>query len=93
MPKGNGKRGAMVPHRFFCINCGAEGIPIYRRVSRQYAAGHRKKLFCPWCKEMVNHIECITDEDVKQFKEDFEEGVYKDEAEESLLACRSTWQR
>ena len=33
---------------------------------------------------MVNHIECKTYDDVIEFKENFENGVYKDEAEASL---------
>lgn len=71
-------------HDFYCINCGRKGIPLSRRVSLQHGKFHRKKLYCIYCKEEVNHIECRTPEEVEEFKENFENGVYKDEAKESL---------
>lgn len=73
-----------IQHRFFCINCGKEGIPVYRQASRFHKKFHRKKLYCPWCKMEINHVECFTDEDVKKFQEDFMNGVYLNEAKESL---------
>ena len=55
----------------------------------QHGKFHRKKLYCPFCKEEVNHIECKTYDDVIEFKENFENGVYKDEAEASVCYVRS----
>lgn len=77
-------------HRFFCLACGNEGIPMWRRKGHLHSKGHRKKLYCPHCKREVNHVECFGDEEVENFKINFENGVYKDEAEESLIACRPT---
>ena len=77
-------------HRFFCESCGREGIPIPRKKSCQREKLHRKKLYCPWCKKEVNHIECRTPEEIEEFKKNFEEGVYKDEAETSLDFVRSS---
>ena len=77
-------------HIFFCIKCGQEGIPIMRKQRHQRATFHRKKLYCPHCKLEINHIECKTQEDVEAFREDFENGVYTDEVEESLAHVRDT---
>ena len=77
-------------HKFFCMNCGNEGIPIMRKEGHQHARMHRKKLYCIHCKTEVNHMECKTYADVMDFKENFENGVYKDEAEESISFVRST---
>ena len=40
--------------------------------------------YCPHCKVEINHVECKNDEDVYEFRLDFEEGVFADEIEESL---------
>lgn len=71
-------------HDFYCILCGRRGIPLARRTGHQYSKFHRKKLYCPYCKKEVNHIECRTPEEIQEFKENFEKGVYEDEAKESL---------
>lgn len=42
---------------FYCVQCGNKGIPIARKVGSQREAGHLKKLYCPYCKEEVNHAE------------------------------------
>ena len=76
-------------HDFYCINCGNKGLPIMRKIGRQHASLHRKKLWCPICRLEVNHIECRTHEDVEEFKENFENGVYQNEAEESICYVRS----
>ena len=78
-------------HSFYCINCGKESIPIPRKRGHQHARGHRKDLYCPYCQKTVNHVECKTYEDVIQFKEDFANGVFKDEATNSLSFVRSSW--
>ncbi len=75
-------------HKFFCMCCGNEGIPIMRKEGWQHGRMHRKKLYCLHCREEVNHIECKTYADVIEFRENFENGVYKNEAEESLSFMR-----
>lgn len=75
--------------KFFCMNCGKEGIPIPRTQGYKRGKMHRKVLYCPWCKETLNHVECHTLEEELKFKEDFNEGVYQDEAAESLSHVRS----
>ena len=75
-------------HQFYCIKCGKRGIPLARKCGAQREKYHRKKLFCLTCQQEVNHIECKNLEDVEKFKEDFKNGVYKDEAEESISYVR-----
>lgn len=77
-------------HSFYCIKCGNKGIPIMRRQSFQHKKMHRKKLYCLHCKEEINHIECKTLEDVETFKINFENGVYINEAEESISHVRDS---
>ena len=76
-------------HDFYCIKCGHKGIPLSRKQGHQHGRFHRKKLFCIYCQQDVNHIECKNDEDVAEFKRNFENGVYKDEAEESVSYVRT----
>ena len=76
-------------HDLYCIKCGHKGIPLSRKQGHQHGRFHRKKLFCIYCQQEVNHIECKNDEDVAEFKRNFENGVYKDEAEESVSYVRA----
>ena len=75
-------------HEFYCMKCGNKGIPLARNQGHQHGRFHRKKLFCLYCREEVNHIECKTPEDVAEFRKNFELGVYKDEAEDSVSYLR-----
>ena len=84
------KGKAMDTHSFYCIKCGNQGIPLMRKQGHQHERYHRKKLYCYHCKEEVNHIECKTLEDVETFLENFRNGVYVDEAEESLAFVRNS---
>ena len=76
-------------HDFYCIRCGRKGIPCQRKKGQQHGKGHFKKLFCIYCGEEINHYECRSLEDVEKFKKNFEKGVYKDEAENSLTYVRA----
>ena len=78
-------------HAFYCMKCGHRGIPLARRTSHQHERFHRKKLYCPYCKEEVNHIECKNEADIEEFLKNFNEGVYANEVEDSVAHCRSTW--
>ena len=78
-------------HKFFCLACGAEGIPLQRKQGQLRGKFHRKKLYCPHCKNTVNHMECRTTEEVEIFKSEFLQGVYENEAKESLAVSRSSW--
>jgi hypothetical protein len=77
-------------HSFYCICCGNRGIPLMRKQGFQHERFHRKKLYCPFCKQEVNHIECKTLEDIEEFQKNFVNGVYRDEAEESLAFVRDS---
>ena len=78
-------------HKFYCLACGSEGLPLQRKQGQKREKFHRKKLYCPHCKNTVNHIECKTMEEVEEFKIEFSKGVYENEAKESLVASRNTW--
>ena len=75
-------------HDFYCLKCGNKGIGVFRNVGFQRERFHRKRLYCPFCKEEVNHIECKTYEEVQIVKDAFEREEFKEEAEESLSYCR-----
>ena len=78
----------MVVHDFYCINCGRRGIPLPRKIGHQHGKYHRKSLYCPYCKMTLNHIEVRTEDERIEFLENFEKGLYKDEAEESISVVR-----
>ena len=65
------KRRKTVTHPFYCLKCGRETLNLPRYVSHQYQKGHRKKLWCPWCKTEVNCIEIRNYEELMDFKECF----------------------
>ena len=81
--------GKYEEHEFYCINCGHATIPLAREKGHKHKAFHRKKLYCPWCKQTCNCIEIRNLAEKEKFLEDFERGVYKNEAADSLSFVRS----
>ena len=71
-------------HDFYCLNCGKRNISMMRSRGRMREKGHRKVLYCPHCKENVNHYECFDEGDVWDFKQRFEDGEFVEEAKESI---------
>lgn len=45
------------PSNFYCTQCGAKNINIYRPKGREREAGHLKKLYCFSCGKETNCIE------------------------------------
>lgn len=41
----------------FCTRCGFKNTIVMRKKSNRRKFGHLKKLWCPICKEYVNHFE------------------------------------
>ena len=80
-------------HQLYCLACGRAGIPLSRKKGFQHEALHRKKLYCPWCKTTVNCVEIRNLYEKEKFIEDFNNGVYKDEAENSLSYVRNSRSR
>ena len=76
----------MIFHSFWCINCGRRVYELPRNKGHQHKDFHRKKLYCPWCHDEYNCVETKDLEQEWQFKQDFEEGVYKNEQADSLAA-------
>lgn len=74
-------------HNFFCLQCGKPGVPVMRKIGKQHGAFHRKRLYCPWCKVEINHVEVRNQQEKEIFLEGFTNGEYRTEAEESLRAC------
>ena len=81
---------AFEEHKFYCLNCGQQALPIRRNKGYLHKAFHRKKLYCWHCKEEVNHIEIRNPEEEEEFKKNFINGVYKDEATDSIHFVRSS---
>lgn len=80
----------MYTNDFYCLNCGQHSFELPRNKGHQHKNMHRKKLYCWHCKQVVNHIECKTINDIEIFRENFIKGVYKDEAENSLAFVRTS---
>jgi hypothetical protein len=80
------KRG--ISSELWCISCGKRGIPIIREKGKQREAGHRKAMYCIYCKSTVNHIETRNEEEARKFREDFAAGMYREEAEKSILFAK-----
>lgn len=51
------KQNDFLPSRFFCTHCHQEGLPCLRKSGRYREPGHLKRLYCPHCKEVWNHVE------------------------------------
>lgn len=79
----------MSSHDFYCMNCGNKGIPLSRYVGHQHAKFHRKKMYCIFCKQEMNHVECRNMMEVNKFKEDYANGVFVEE----VKACIEFLQR
>ena len=77
-------------HDFYCLNCGHRGIPLMRRDGLQRERNHRKILYCPYCGQIVNHVECKSIEQVEEFKSKFLNGDFKEEAESSIKFAKET---
>ena len=76
-----------IEHQFRCIKCANKGIPLMRNKGFQHGKFHRKKLYCVHCKTDVNHIEIKSEEELEEFLKNWEDGVYHEEAENSLAYC------
>ena len=73
---------------FYCMNCGRESIPLSRKKNKLHTKFHKKELYCPWCKETLNHIEIRNDKEKEEFLEMFQAGAFIEEAQESIKHCK-----
>lgn len=64
--------------RFFCTECGKEGIPVVRKRGQQRKSGHLKKLYCIYCGKEVNHVEIRENNEYtyEDFLEEFQCGRF-----------------
>jgi len=61
---------------FFCTQCGKPGIPIPRSKNHLRERGHLKRLYCPYCNRVVNHVEISPLYTEDDFRSEFEAGVF-----------------
>ena len=72
-------------HYLYCMHCGKMILNIFRKKGAPSNQGfHRKVMYCPHCKVTCNAVECRNQQEVFQFKNNFENGLYKQEAIESI---------
>ena len=69
---------------FYCPKCGKKAMDLPRPRSLTRQAFHRKKLYCPWCRETYNCIECRNEIERQDFIADWEDGLYEKEAQAVL---------
>lgn len=64
--------------RFFCTECGKEGLPVFRNNGQKRKGGHLKKLYCPHCRKELNFVEIKDSYTIDDFKEEFKLGRFVD---------------
>lgn len=91
-----GKNYKMSQSRFFCTQCGKEGIPVQRKQGQMREAGHLKKLYCLFCGVETNHAEVreIGGYTYEDFQEEFNMGRFKEDGTrekiDELWGCSNT---
>lgn len=74
-------------HDFYCLKCGERALSCVRPQAHRREKFHRKKLYCPHCRVMINTIEVKNDEEAYEFKEAYAKGEFVEEAKLSLEEC------
>jgi hypothetical protein len=71
---------------FYCVFCGKQGLPVWRKKGNLREAGHLKKLYCLHCKCQTNHAEVkpYTYYDYEKFKMEYEYGNFDKEGNRIL---------
>ena len=72
-------KGKRVNTNLICPDCG-NVFPLQRKLFKQKKNFHLKKLYCPMCCEVKNHIEI---KDIDMFIAEYENGLY-DKTEEEV---------
>lgn len=85
-----GRKTTVIMNSFYCLNCGKKIMDLPRKKSNQHESLHRKKLYCPWCKQTLNAIEVRNEQERWDFLENFEQGAYENEKEASLNYVRAS---
>jgi hypothetical protein len=81
-------RGKYNFHDFYCLKCGQKTYSLPRPCGHQRPRGHYKKLYCPFCKVEINNIEITSEDELWDFRINFEEGGYIEDAEISEMYCK-----
>lgn len=77
-----------VESKFYCLNCGKQGLDCLRKQGKQKGTAHRKVLYCVNCKKLVNHYEVHYEEEAEEFKQRFKKGDFIEEAKASIEHCK-----
>ena len=80
-------------HDFYCLRCANKTLPVLRSHAKMKEQFHRKKLWCTHCQMEINCIEITTLEEKEIFMEEFANGIYQQEAEDSISHVGNSWQR
>jgi hypothetical protein len=69
--------------KFYCTQCGREGIPIPRKDGRNREPGHLKRLYCINCKKEHNFVEVkpFGKYSYEDFQKEFNEKNFTEEGE------------
>jgi hypothetical protein len=51
------RKREVILSKFYCTQCGKEGIPLARSKGKQREPGHLKNLWCPHCRQTNNFVE------------------------------------
>ena len=77
-------------HDFYCLKCANKTIPVARKLAKKREKFHRKKLWCPHCKMEINCVEITNQEEKEHFMEAYNNGDFRQEAEDSIYCIRHT---
>ena len=69
--------------QFYCTHCGKKGIDIPRKKGDAREDGHLKVLYCLFCNDYTNHVECKpnTPYSFEDFKIEFEYGNFTEDGQ------------
>ena len=82
----NNNNNSYIISDFYCTKCGNKGIALPRKTKKIREPGHLKKLYCPYCREVVNHVECrgIGKYDYDDFLIEFNNGNFDAEGNRKI---------
>lgn len=74
------KHYCLSPSKFYCTQCGNEGMIIPRKQGQERKSGHLKKLYCLNCREIINHVEIreMGNYTYEDFLNEFNAGIFQD---------------
>lgn len=76
-------KNKMIQSEFYCTKCGKKGLPVWRRKGDAREDGHLKVLYCLFCNDYTNHVECKpnTPYSYEDFKIEYEYGNFTEDGQ------------